>query len=356
MGVDVKYRTYDVLNEEKTKVETKFDVKYTKMIEYEPNDENPENGYFLGDQIVQNISLSNFAEFQASPSNAEDGKMTYTVTTADKTASFRFTVDTAVKPTGFSANTMKIDVDIVGFPWKQDNTFLALLSTVRSEKKVKTNSKYVNKKGKPKGVIDGNKDEIAQGYVEESRPETESMFDIDFGTSTSDGYTPFGKYEIVNQAEITVAEPTRSRILNDNVVTKENMDASNEMSKENMAEGATTEDMTKENFANGSTGGDITDVPVVKKQIFVKATELGLTEGGAADQNKIIAFSFINSNQAQEIYWDPEIGVGYASSATSNFGSSGSGGDWLSTSVGFVKQKWWFVMTIMVGVVGNLLL
>jgi len=345
-GIDIgiEYKTYEKSLDGDTKTSTKFDVSYTQMVEYVPNPDDLEGGYKFNDEetpVEQTIELSTWAEYVDEGNNADPEKVTYLVRTADENTSFRFTVDTTVQPeTGRSANTMKIDVDINNFPWKRSDTFLALISEVRSEKKVQTNYKKVNKGGK-KGVVEGDVQGYAEEFAQGKKPRTDTVIDIDFGTSTADNFSPYGEYSIIPEATITVADTdTRNRLLQDtNNMTKESMDVSGDTS------------ISKADFA------DFNTTAVVEKQIFVRATEFVSDETNAdAGGKSTIAFSFINSNEATEIYWDPEVGVGYNSASPSSFLNAASGGDWVSTSVGVVKQQWWLGLTVLVSVVGNLLL
>merc|ERR1711862_94081 len=203
-------------------------------------------------------------------------------------------------------------------------------SEVRSEKKVKTNYKKVQKGGK-KGLIQGNVDDIAQGYSEGQGLSSSTIAEMNFGDiGTVDNYNPFGVYRIKEDALVTFADEKR-RTLED---TKASMDVSNsgEMSKEDMAVDKDDTGMSKEDFAQNNTEGLIT------KTIFVVATE-DVNENVNTDENSksTIAFSFINSNNATEIYWDPEVGVGYNSAASN-------------------KQYWFFGLTTIVIAVGNFLL
>merc|ERR1712183_429917 len=164
------------------------------------------------------------------------------------------------------------------------------------------------------------------------RPGSSTIMEMDFGgANTFDSYNPFGVYRIKEDALVTVVDEKR-RTLQD--MTKESMDVSNsgEMSKEDMAVNIDDTGMSKEDFAQNNTEGLIT------KTIFVVATE-DVNDNVDTDTNSksTIAFSFINSNNATEIYWDPEVGVGYNSAASN-------------------KQYWFVGLTTIVIAVGNFLL
>lgn len=310
-GIDVgiEYKTFVKSLDGDTKTSTKFDVKYTQLLEYRP--ETPEAQYdFDETSIVQTLDLSTWTEkVEEGTDNAEDGTMTYLFKTADEDISFRFTVDTTVQPeTQMSANKMKIDVDIKDFPWLESGTFLALISEVRSEKKVQTK---FPKRGK-KGVVEGDVQQITQGYAAGKKPNKLTVMDIAFGTRTADNMTPYGAYSILPEAMITVPAPTDT---------------------------VPTDDFTTAETAQTTA--------IVPKKIFVLASEFeGDMTSPDAGPKSTIAFSFIHSSKATEIYWDPEVGVGYNSAASSL----------LNAASGVVKKQWWLGLTVMMGVVGNLLL
>merc|ERR1711862_1081545 len=204
-------------------------------------------------------------------------------------------------------------------------------SEVRSKKEVKTNYKKVQKGGK-KGLIQGNVDDIAQGYSEGQGLSSSTIVEMEIGgIGTIDNYNPFGVYRIKEDALVTVADEKRRTLQNN---AKESMDVSNsgEMSKEDMAVDKDDTGMSKADFAQNNTEG------LVTKTIFVVATE-DVNENVNTDENSksTIAFSFINSNNATEIYWDPEVGIGYNSAASN-------------------KQYWFFGLTTIVIAVGNFLL
>jgi len=301
--------------EGKSKMEIDFDVLFSKLIEYVPNQEELDSGYTFTEEtpVVQTFNLKEWSDFQGidGMSDILDDGISFNIKTADNKAMFRFTLDTSVKPeTGLSANNMKIDLEVEDFPWSRNDTFLALVSSIQSEKKIKTAARRGRK---PKGVVDQDINAIVADYAQKGRKGNLAMA-IPFGQLAGDNSSPFGEVMYVEQAEVTTLE-SRNRFL-----------------KETDNNSMETSDTAQSND----------NYEMVAKDIFVVASSPPTVN--AAEKREQIAFSFINSNNAQKVFWDPEVGVGYQSSAMSTLSAS------------FDKHMTWFGFTVLVGFLGNLFL
>jgi hypothetical protein len=107
-----------------------------------------------------------------------DDTFTFTISTTDGVAMFTFTISQGDDNEALTANKMKIDFELVGYPWVRDDTYVALLSTVESEK------------------------EIEIEYEDDDKKYSEDVL-ISFGDAIGGtGVVPFGEYTWAKDAQV----------------------------------------------------------------------------------------------------------------------------------------------------------
>ena len=178
--------------------------------------------------------------------------------------SFNFTISRSDRDEHITANSLKIDVKIIDFPWARADSYVALISTTESKKKVKV--EYDDQATASKGGKSKRTKEVTVSLGEE-------------GMESSLGFEAFGEYTWDEDAEALTPEVDLFDSISTVLVARQ---------------------------------GDGVGLSETKSTIQVVATSP--TDG----DGQIIAYSFIGdgAHSASEIYWDPQAGIGY-SSATS---------------------------------------
>jgi hypothetical protein len=266
LTVKIKYEQEIETEETETETETQYDVKFGRVVEYrksnsvlsaratDTGNSDDDMAYEWDiDTIVQEWPLDNWQNFSAI---ADQGSLsTFSVATQDNTATFIFTI--ARDDSGdITANKMKIDFELTDFPWTADDTYVALLCTVESEREVEVE------------VMDDSVND-ADSFVTTSRKTKDVK--ISFAdTVDTVGFTPFGVFDWANTAEVRMGNPAEMRMGNSTNLTA-------------------TESTT----------------------IQVVATS------PPSESSDAIAFSFVGNaaHRAVDIYWDPSAGIAYGSDA-----------------------------------------
>lgn len=337
--VDIEYRLLDDVEDEKTTTKTKFDIVFSKLVEYIPDDST--NGEYKWNEspVVQTFDLSRWDGVNENQST--ESMSNFYVATQDKVAKFNFKLDKSLNSvTSDSANSLKIDVDIKDFPWKRDDTFVALLSTVESETKITT--KY--RKGRKDDASNYNDNDIALDESRETRSASQSKpakkqrkvpgVKIKFTSFEKSGIQPFGQYSWIDSADAVIEKKdsnnieldtnnNESEIKNDQIQTKSNGNrALNEEDSENEDE-TQSKLITNTGVENPSDIEKDQGTETTTAQISVVASSPDSDNNivGEGEDQQQIAFSFVGASKAKEIYWDPEVGVGYSSANIATFAS-----------------------------------
>ena len=279
----MEYKNEIQMDDTETETKTKFELLFQELVEYvkSPDSEEDSDAYdWDQDEIVQSFPLTQWTEI---PGINDDGVEAYftatSVSVGGGTAAFNFTISRADQGERLTANSMKIDVNIVDFPWSRSDSYVALLSSLESEKKVKVEYETEATVGKGKKAKD---------------------VSISFGEDMAEtfGFNTYGQYTWANEAEATGIVAVDDSDFNGTVV----------MGRQ------------------GGAGGNVIMVENETSTIEVIATSPVLAED---DDGRIqrIAYSFVGSEAqgAADIYWDPEAGVGYESGAAGSIGSTSSG-------------------------------
>lgn len=270
-----------------TKIEGQYNVIYSRLIEYLPANDTDELGFSWDEgDIVQDLRLSLWNGFSQTQDSEDGSELSFHVTTEDEYALFNFTLsrvdddadDNRQLLSGDdddgdrrrSSDTMKIDARFDNFPWKRNDTYLALISSVEATTEISShehNGKGKKEKKKAReleeAIVDEGEAEAEKDEESKDKPKkkpkimkpSDAIVTFNVDDAVKD-YLPFGQYTWVPNAEIT---DMQSRSSNLEVVATSPVDNRND--------------------------GDNT--------------------------KKFIAYSFIDSSEARRIYWDPSAGVGY---------------------------------------------
>jgi hypothetical protein len=264
--------------------ETEFEVVYGSIIEYTKGagSTTGEAYDWENDVVLQTISLNTW---NVMSEVATDGQTsTFSVTSPDDTTTFTFTINQAADGQRITANKMKIDFELKNFPWTSDESFVALLSTVETERTVDV--------------------EYGQDAETEGGMAPKDIFISFADVVDTSSFTPFGEYSWAETAEATASNnPTNTDDSTNNTTIES---STNE-----------TETMSSRSANLTSTASTPQTIKVVATSPLVERADRRVQEG---KQVESIAYSFVGGNaahRASRIYWDPSAGVDYQSSARS---------------------------------------
>ena len=309
--------------------ETSFEVVFDQIIEYrKPASARrrltaAEEAYdWETDEIVSTVNLADWTGFtgvemtrrrlQSGDAAEEDTVYTFSLATLDSVAAFDFTIAQAGGDNAaVTANKMKIDVRLTDYPYMGESTNVALLSTVKSKRKIEieyNDDDKTSKKEDDDGELEKieDSDEIDQTSEtktaeEEEEPDGEEGNDnaerrrrlsresqeviISFDdVLETTGIRPFGEYTWAKEAEVISSNSTSSN--------------------------------------STDTSRFLREVQNVTETIQVVATS-------PSDGSDRLAFSFVGGEAAKGapmIYWDPETGVNYATTDDSTQPDGNGGG------------------------------
>ena len=279
--------------ENTTDIRTKYTLIYDRLIEYRKNGTASDGHYEWGiDEIVAEYPMDKWDELTAVQTNGD--LLTFSATVG--MATFNFTISQS-DATDISTNKMKIDFLLENYPWAESgDTYIALVSHVETERKTRT-----GREGP------------------ESDRVSDILIDFDDAAQTI-GFVPFGEYTWASTAEATVTTPAVGDLNGTGVMV--------ERSANNTgfnATGNSTASGTSGNFTSAGTAGNYTNTRTAT--ISVVASSSNRTDPGPGPRPndntfQEIAFSFVGAGKgADRIFWDPEAGIGYSSSAARMVGS-----------------------------------
>jgi len=241
-----------------TQSKTQYTLVYDRLIEYRKVGSAEDQHYEWGvDEVVAEWPMNNWDELSAVQSNGD--LLTFSATVG--VATFDFTI-AQTDSEDLTTNKMKIDFLLENYPWAETgDTFVALISHIETERKTKT---------------------------ETAGPGSDQVSDvlIDFEDAVETvGFIPFGEYTWASTAEATVSTPDFEDLNGTDVMM--------------------------------ARSGNFSDAVTTTISVVASTSTSTTTEGGQE-----IAFSFVGAGQgADRIFWDPEAGIGYASSAARIVGS-----------------------------------
>ena len=267
LGVKIGYEQEIETSNMETETETEYEVIFDRIIEYRKaaSADSAEKAYDWNlDDVIQTVTLSDWLSFSAVTDDAAGIVSFFSVSSPDGHVNFNFTVSRADQGERVTANKMKIDFRLVDFPWMQNDTYVALLSTVESTREIDVD-------------YDDDIDEMSPTPLSRTAMDVIISFEE---AQDAVGVIPFGEYTWEQTAEVLV------------------------------------EPVSNETTAIQRSGIEQVGIPTT---ISVVATSPTYIENTANSQ-QWIAFSFVGDAaiSASNIYWDPEAGIGYFESADSS--------------------------------------
>ena len=266
--------------------QTEYDIAFDRIIEYAKSSASggSTDAYvWESDEVVQNLTLLDWGQFSGL-SNTNNGTVTtFTISTTDGLVTMTFHISRADQQgVAATANKIKIDFRLVNFPWVRNDTYVALVSSVAARQSVNVESKGGGTKRGPKGA-----------------PKEPMDVTINFADAIStSGYVPFGEFTWATTAAASspVQSPSSSPV-------QPPSSAPTSLNATNTTANSTVSIMT-------------TTVQNISSTIDVIATS---PQSSSTTGSQLIAFSFVGSGaqNAADIYWDPQVGVGYSAGATS---------------------------------------
>jgi hypothetical protein len=315
ISVKVEYKTeYQEAEgvDEFTDTATSFEVRFDSIIEYAKRDasdserSDEEQAYNWDDDLVlQRVELAEFLNFT---NITQTGDFHFwNVETVDRMVLFNFTISQAALGESVTANTMKIDVRIVNFPWIGNDTNLALMSDVKSTLKVEMDYNDVATTARsedlntPVAADDNKKPPKVHKWARDVV--------ISFQDATDNlGFIPFGDYKWDDVADAT---KTNDPYGCNQVVSIQR----------SFADNGTSVPLNKTSVCANWTA--TADENVIENTDTIRVVGTSAPSLGN-ETHQMIAYSFVGpkAHRADVIYWDPEAGIGYEVSGATRFSGS----------------------------------
>ena len=239
LKVKVEYEQEVETEESETETETQYEVYYERLVEYRPSALSETDAFAWGEsEIVVETPLV-MGDFSAITDSGTTS--TFSISSTDGVATFTFTISRGGDDEDITANKMKIDFELKGYQWAADDTYIALVSTIVSQREVEIDY-----------------EDSEDGEDTSSRTTEDVRISFAEAVDTT-GVSVFGEYTWANDAMVLGLNDTAA------------------------------EDVTIEVIATSPADGDDS-----------------------------VAFSFVgdSAGMAGDIYWDPEVGVGYTSTSS----------------------------------------
>lgn len=140
LKVNIEYRETIETNSSNTNTdtETQYEIAFDRIIEYtKPNSTSSDSEAYdwVNDEIVQEMQLTDWQSFSGISNDAGGVVSSFDVVSVDNTVAFTFKVARA-DDGNMTANSMKIDFELMNFSWVHTDSYVALVSTVTSKRNV----------------------------------------------------------------------------------------------------------------------------------------------------------------------------------------------------------------------------
>ena len=277
--------------------------------DYDDEDPNAKAFDWDSDEILQAITLGDWDEF--SDIDDDGSRIKFSITSDDGLATFYFTI-VMDDMDDLSVNKMKIDFELTNFPWEADDSYVALVSSVASGQKIKVLDTDDDDE-------DG-EDDSSPSSKKKGHGHTKKEVQISFEDAASVmEFLPFGDYTWKEEAEAYTSNG------NETDVAETASDLNTENS--NTTDSSTAQTRSRSGGATiqvVATSPESSATPDSEDYAYNQENGEGFEQSEAGTNR--IAFSFVGkpAQKAESIYWDPSVGVGYNSAATSQQTSSAS--------------------------------
>jgi hypothetical protein len=278
LKIIVQYESEVETAQSETETETQYTVVFDRLLEYRKFGNAPDNHYEWNvDEIVAEWPLDSWDPLSDLQTSA-DNRTIFSATTGMVT--FTFTISQSDSE-NLTTNKMKIDFLLENYPWDASgNTYVALISRIETEREIE---------------IDGKDDDGQEDQV------SDVMINFKDAVDTI-GFVPFGEYSWATTAEAT----------NFGVGTSFGNTTTGMM--DDWSGNTTTNGMIERSSSTGQ--NQTTTISVVASKSSSSSATVGASANSTVEE---IAFSFVGAGQgANRIFWDPEAGIGYTSSASKN--------------------------------------
>jgi hypothetical protein len=269
LKIKIEYETEIETEDMESETETQYTVVFDRLLEYRKADtsfavsrsNNPDldtqpdrthQEFTWGeDEVVAEWFMEEWSDF--SPLETDGKMMKFSASTLGDLVTFTFTIHESGDGTDITANSMKIDFMLEGYPWAASgDTYVALICHIETRFEVD---------------IESDDDDEDQSM--------DVLISFDDAVETV-GFTPFGQYTWADYAEVRTLADDNTADIGDGNNTRY------------LSESAT--------------------IPVV-----ATTSPRASSEADPSITFNEIAFSFIGAGRgASQIYWDPEAGIGYA--------------------------------------------
>ena len=294
LTVKVEYEHEAETSDTETESETQYVVNFEKVIEYEKTSSGGIDAYdWENDLVVKEFPLSADVKYEFGEIVDDGTKAVFSVKTIDELgtgiAEFTFSISRGGMNEEITANKMKIDFELMNYEWAQDNTYIALLSSIKTDRDIK-----VERDGE-------------RGHSHDSDDEND-------GEAKATARSTMAEEVVISFADILDTE--------DIPVFGEFTWAKDAMVRtlSNVTFGNET-DSTAVSRSGGGLTSDANDARTIEViATSPRTVDTTTSEGGKNRGREQIAFSFVGDavHLANDIYWDPSAGVGYDDSSSAS--------------------------------------
>ena len=326
-GVKVKVEYKQEIDEgdTETESETQYEVVFDSVIEYIDGSGGENAAYdWESDEIVQEMDLDAWNDISEITESADGVTSMFSLTNPAGNVTFDFTISRATMSEHITANGIKIDFSLNDFPWKSEDSYVALLCSVETKREIE---------------VEYDEDGDVAGETATTRA-SDIMINFADSVDTAE-FTPFGRYTWAETADVE----TRSVSVDKNITGGLDNTTDIEISAQSVESAVPVVETVRV----------VATSPLVEPEKRRRRRQRRLSEeedaededgdGQEDDKEKdeknekkedtkveaetvevrSVAFSFIGeaAHSAPKIFWDPEAGIGYTRSTPSGTVSIG---------------------------------
>jgi len=328
--VEVTYTGKNETDVVETEIEQNFVINCHSLVEYVPNNtetgDEMDLGYDFGDEVVYEIPFDEWTAFSEITQD-ESGVSHFHVTTEDNAARFDFHLsqkEDAVRD--FSANSIKIDFSIANYTWMQNDTLLALICTIEAETEIEVDYEESKESKDDEETDDADKGDGKEGD-DDTKADAKEKKDSEEGEDAVENETEIDEdIEEVSGIENEGPEQVDFELSGDDVeIEPRNAPDDSTVSvpeKKPKKKSKHPKDVRISLKGSSSSAAEafgtfnwVTEYSYVINNITDTGTVVATNNEEEDKKKQSISFSFLNSNAADFISWDPKAGIGYAATS-----------------------------------------
>jgi len=313
LHVEVKYEQETETNVTEIETESKYKVRFERLVEYQKsvNSTLPEAYDFEQDVIVKETPLV-MSGMLSEVVWLNNDTYLFSISSLDGVATFTFHIFTGASGDSNStdvmtANKMKIDLELVDYPWESNDTDIALISTIETTQTIEVEYEEEDASSDSEGDDDDdNEGDTDDGADEETSEETTAT-EVPDEEGDDDNDNQEGAERKLEGEEEGTKKTKDVKISFADAVNLTGVRVFGEYTwaTDALVNMVSNETMDDEVLANHN---ETQPIQVVATSPATPTTSSTTNGAGTV---VAVAFSFVNSNGAKDIYWDPEVGVGY---------------------------------------------